>query len=180
MRQWLGDIANVIQIVSAVPFIVGAYWFFTRARRYKREMQRLRGRETERPAALVLSLSGTDISPQVQAFLTGLGTPMRLFQLRHEGGVTEGNILGLLGCVLKIKQEMTDASVTEVHLFLGCPVAFAAGVGAVLDNWVPVKVYQLNTKLGRYELWTQLHKGYIPGLEPSPLAELTREETAGA
>ena len=67
---------------------------------------------------------------------------------------------------------MTEEGVTEVHLFLACPLVFAVAVGAILDNWVPVKVYHLNRETGRYEFWTPLYKGFIPGLETSPVKEV--------
>jgi len=52
------------------------------------------------------------------------------------------------------------------------PVAFAVAVGAILDNWVQVKVYHLNREKNTYEYWTYLHKGFIPGLGHSTLTEL--------
>ena len=82
----------------------------------------------------------------------------------------------MLRDVLKIKSEMTADGVTEVHLFLSCPLVFATAVGAIFDNWVPVKVYHLNRDSGTYEFWTPLYKGFIPGLETSTLKELVAEE----
>jgi hypothetical protein len=71
---------------------------------------------------------------------------------------------------------MTEEGVTEVRLFLACPLVVAAEVGAILSDWVPVKVYHLNREAGTYEFWTSLHKGFIPGLEGSTFTEMMSEE----
>lgn len=36
---------------------------------------------------------------------------------------------------------MVVGNVSEVHLFYGGPVGVAAALGAIVDNWVPVKWY---------------------------------------
>lgn len=45
---------------------------------------------------------------------------------------------------------------TELHLFVKGPVVVGAILGALLDNWVAVKLYHNNRK-GEYEEWTMLH-----------------------
>jgi len=91
-------------------------------------------------------------------------------------GVTKENIGKLLNDILEVKRKMTEDQVTEVHLFLACPVAFSAAVGAILDNWVPVKVYTLDRNTGTYEFWTVLHKGFIPGLRYKEVEEVVTEQ----
>lgn len=167
----IGNVANVIQILSAIPFLLGAWWFIVRARRYRRRVEQIEKRITERPMALAVGLAGTDISGQVKSFLDASGLTMEMRSYTKQGGVTRENIHGMLGDILKIKAQMTEAAVTELHLFLACPLVFATALGAILDNWVLVKVYHLNRDSGRYELWTPLYKGFIPGLETSTLRE---------
>lgn len=172
MWQTIGNVASVIQILSAIPFILSAWWLLVRARRYRRRVEEMEQRVTERPMALVVGLAGMDISGQVKHFLDESGMKMEIRSYTKPGGVTQGNIHGMLADVLKIKGQMTEAGVTEVHLFLACPLVFATALGAILDNWVPVKAYHLNRDSGRYEFWTPLYKGFIPGLEVSPLSEI--------
>jgi hypothetical protein len=122
--------------------------------------------------ALVITLQPTDITGQAKPFLEQQGLrniPIRTYHKPE--GVTRNNISQLLADILKIKSEMTEEGVTEVHLFLMVPVAFAVAVGAILDNWVRVKVYHLNREIQQYEYWTYLHKGFIPGLEYSAVKE---------
>jgi len=49
-------------------------------------------------------------------------------------------------------------------------------MGAILDNWVPVKVYTLDRNTGTYEFWTILHKRFIPGLRYEDIEEVVAEE----
>jgi hypothetical protein len=177
MWDVIGNFANVIQIVSAIPFFAGAWWFFLRARRYRKRVEEMEKNLTERPMAFVISLAGTDITGQVRKFIESDGKKIEIRAYTKSGGVTQKNIHNLLRDILKIKADMTEAGVTEVHLFLACPLVFAAAVGAILDNWVPVKVFHLNRDTGTYEFWTPLYKGFIPGLETSTLTELMDEPT---
>lgn len=174
--QWLGNIASVIQILSAIPLLLTAWWFFVRARRYRRRIAEMEKTLTERPMALAIGVAGSDISGQVKQFLESTGLKMEVRSYTKPGGITQKTIHNMLHEILQIKSRMTEEGVTEVHLFLACPVVFAVAVGAILDNWVPVKVYHLNRDTGRYEFWTPLYKGFIPGLESSPVKEVLGSE----
>lgn len=175
---WLGNAASVIQILSAIPLVLTAGWFFVRARRYRRRIEEMEKALTAWPMALAIGVAGTDITGQVKQYLDGVGMAMRIHTYTKPGGVTQKNIHAMLNDLLQIKSRMTEEGVTEVHLFVACPLVFAVAVGAILDNWVPVKVYHLNRDTGTYEFWTPLYKGFIPGLETSPLKEVLGEETS--
>ena len=58
---------------------------------------------------------------------------------------------------------------TELHLFYKGPVSFAAGVGAVFDNWAPVHLYEF--KDGTYHKALTIEKESVRGLLPETLAE---------
>jgi hypothetical protein len=175
MWEPIGNIANIIQIVSAIPFIWGAWLFFSRARRYKRKTEEVGKTLSAKPMALVLALSGVDVTRQVQDWLVKNIGAMDVHSYFRPEGVTQENIAHHLSEVLKLKSTMTSEGVTEVHLFLMTPVAFAVAVGAILDNWVQVKVYHLNREKNQYEYWTYLHKGFIPGLDYSLVKEIGGE-----
>ncbi|MBX2990249.1 MAG: SAVED domain-containing protein [Bacteroidetes bacterium] len=170
--EYIGNTANIIQIISAIPLAVGAWLLFTRARRYKRKLEETEKTLSAKPMGLVLSVSGMDVTEQVRQWLhKNVGT-MDIETYHKPGGVTRENIGQFMTDILKVKSEMTRKGVTEVHLFLMAPVAFGAAVGAILDNWVQVKVYHLNREKNEYEYWTYLHKGFIPGLDDSLLKEI--------
>lgn len=178
MWEHIGKIANIIQILSVFPFLLTAYLFWSRAKKYKKLLMQQKGTTSEKPVALAIGLVGTgDISGQVSQFLTDNNLKMGIesYFINVGKGVTKDNIQKILRDLLKIKAKLTTQGVTEVHLFLATPVAISAAIGAIFDNWVPVKVYQA-IKTGGYEFWTILHKGYIPGIEDSLLKDIVEAE----
>lgn len=174
MDLWgsLGNIANIIQIVSAIPFLWGAWLFFRRARRYRRKTEEVGKAMSDKPMALVLALSGVDITQQVKDWLEKNVQKMPVTTYFRPEGITQENVVHNLSEIWKLKSKLTEEGATEVHLFVMAPVALAVAVGAILDNWVRVKVYHLNREKNQYEYWTYLHKGFIPGLEYSVLKEI--------
>ena len=158
----IGHLADVLGIVSAVPFLGTAVYLLSRARRLRRRLRQLEGITSARPAALVVALAGTRIRPAVEAFCASLGQEVKVYEVERPHGVTQAEVPRLLLELQALKNRMQDAGVSEVHLFLACPLAMACAIGAIFDNWVPVKVYQFMQ--GRYEFWTTLHGGYVAGM----------------
>lgn len=175
MWEHLGNAASIIQIITAIPFVWGAYLFISMERRYKKRVEEVAKQETDKPAAMVISVSGTDITNQVSQFILNKFGEIKIYPLKKPAGITTENIPHILSEVLNLKKKMTADGVTEVHLFLMAPVAFGVAIGAILDNWVRVDVYHLNREKNNYEYWTYLHKGFIPGLEYSKVKEMVGE-----
>ena len=175
----LDKVSAILQLLSVFPWLLTAYLFWSRASRYKRLLKKQEGTMTSKPKALAVGLVGSgDITGQVAQFLSSNKMDMQVYPYFKDigKGITTENISEALRDLLKIKAKLTSEGVTEVHLFLAAPVAMAAAIGAILDNWVPVKVYQPNKSLGGYELWTVLHKGYVPGIEDSLTRNLIEAE----
>lgn len=149
----LSSVADVLGIVSAVPMLAAAMLFAHRARRYRRRLQEMERQTTAQPVALAVSLTGLDISEQVRAFLLrqGAGWPVRVY--RHDEEVTPAALPGVFYQLSRLKNELSLDGVTEVHLFYAGPVALGLMLGGLLHNWVPVKVYHLNSLSGQYEFW---------------------------
>jgi len=167
--EGLSHLADALGVVSAVPFLVTSAYFLSRARRYRRRLRQLEGVTSAHPVALAVSLAGTRIRPAVQSFCAGFGQPVELVELHRPGGLSQAELPGVLLELQALKNRLMDDGASEVHLFLSCPLAVACAIGALFDNWVPVKVYQFNQ--GRYEFWTTLHGGYVAELGPHPLIE---------
>ncbi len=167
--EGLGHLADALGVVTAVPFMVTSAYFVSRARRYRRRLRQLEGVTSGHPVALAVSLAGTRIRPAVEAFCAGFGQPVKLVELYRAGGLAQTELPGVLLELQSLKNRLLDEGASEVHLFLSCPLAVACAIGALFDNWVPVKVYQFNQ--GQYEFWTTLHGGYVAELESSPLVE---------
>ncbi|MBI5674981.1 MAG: SAVED domain-containing protein [Nitrospirae bacterium] len=178
MWEFVGRISNIVQLVSVFPWLFTAYFFWRRAKRYKTLLQQEEQAVSNVPFAIAIGLIGTgDISGQVSQFLKNKNLQMGIepLFLPSGQGITKDNMQDLLHKLLKIKSKLTDKGATEVHLFIASPVAFGVAIGAILDNWIPVKVYH-KSHTGDYEFWTKLHKGYIPGLDHSLLKDVMDAE----
>lgn len=149
----LNCVADLLGVLTALPMLVATVLFWHRARRYRQRLQEMAGQTTPRPAVLAISLTGLDIREQVRAFLSGLGVdwPMRTYVRGEE--VRQDTLSTLLQQLARLKNELSLEGVTEVHLFYAGPVALGVMLGGLLHNWVPVKVYHLNSLTGQYEFW---------------------------
>lgn len=162
MQFWemLSSVADVLGIVSTIPMVVATVLFIHRARRYRLRLREMEGQTTAQPVALAVSLTGLDISEQVRAFLVRQGQhwPVRVY--RRDEEMNSVVLPGVIQHLLRLKNELSLEGVTEVHLFYAGPVALGIMLGGLLHNWVPVKVYHLNSLTGRYEFWGVI--GTIP------------------
>jgi len=122
-----------------------------------------RGRRSAHPVALAIALlpSGESIRGQVEAFLAGndLAMPVEELCLPRIEGV--GDLERLVQGLRERRRYLAASNATEVHLFLAGPVQAGTIAGAVLDNWIPVKLYHPtgNPPPDNYQYWMPLLKG---------------------
>lgn len=83
--------------------------------------------------------------------------------------MTSDQYYDVLRDLLKAKGRLTEAGATELHMFYKGPVTLAMGVGAILDNWIPIKVYQYSD--GTYKKDFVLEKGTVLGLLGTGLSD---------
>lgn len=162
INEWLGLAASLLQIGSFV-FALFTFWVLWRARRQlKQELLRLRRENTARPMALAIGLGG-DIQGTVRQFLDSNGLQMiQITPYSWDGVIPEDRYHDVLRTLLKIKQNLTDRGITELYLFYKGPVTLAMGIGAIFDNWVPIKLYGYHG--GTYRLEMILEKETVLGL----------------
>ncbi len=153
----LNRLADLLGIITALPMLAAAVLFLQRARSYRQRLRAMEGDTTAKPVALAISLTGVDISGQVWAFLRERGVTWPLRTLVRRGEVSRENLPLIVQKVLRLKNRLSLEGVTEVHLFYAGPVAVGILLGGLLHNWVPVKVYHLNSLTGRYEFWGVIH-----------------------
>ena len=149
----LNRMSDLLGVLTALPMLAAAVLFLHRAQRYRRRLQEMEGQTTAKPVALALSLTGLDISEQVRGFLASLGVywPIRTYYRGEE--VNRVTLPMLIQHLARMKNDLSLEGVTEVHLFYAGPVALGIILGGLLHNWVPVKVYHLNSLTGQYEFW---------------------------
>ncbi len=145
----LGIIANVLQIGSVVIVVI---LFWRNSRRYAELVKRgTRPLGTPNPVALVVGL-GMDIEGNVRQYLQENQRTMPLQTHFYQGVVPVEKFPQILKEINESKRKLTAVGVTEVHFFYGGPVTFAAALGAMLDNWVPVHVYAFEHGTYRHHL----------------------------
>ena len=157
------DIIGVIADVAGLAALFFTAWvFFQAKRRLSRALQTLQTEYSASPIALAIGI-GQDISGAVERYISATDGPdIPVQPYVRKGQVPKEEFLMVLQDMLKIKQDLTAAGVTEVHLFYMGPVSLVIGIGAVFDNWVPVKVYQFAN--GTYEPVLVLHKETVLSL----------------
>jgi hypothetical protein len=158
----LSHVADMLGVITALPLLATSAYLLSWAQRYRRRLRQLAGVTSARPAALVVTLAGTRIRTAVESFCADFAQPMTLYEVQRQEHLTQAELPKVLLELHRLKNRLMDDGVSEVHLFLSCPLAVACAIGALFDNWVPVKVYQFNQ--GHYEFWTTLHGGYVMDL----------------
>lgn len=131
---------------------------------FKERIKYHEGIQTSHPAALALSLISTSVSikADVQRFLDSMGWKMKIEELTMQGINGPDDLETFVNELRKKRFELEAEQVTEIHLFIAGPLVAATIVGAVLDNWIPVKLYHKPSPPppSVYEYWMPLLKNW--------------------
>jgi len=79
-----------------------------------------------------------------------VGLEVEVLEVTREGFVRAADFPTVMREIVELKHRLSERGITEVLVFYQGPVTFATILGAVLDNWVPAKIYAFRN--GRYEL----------------------------
>lgn len=161
MIQWerlISWLANLIQITT---FLFTLFVLWRTRRRLKRIIAHQKfGGVRKKPLALAVGINGS-IEGLVRAYLQNEHINMEVVAIWRDGFIPHHKYYEVLNELGKIKQEFTNRGVTEVHLFYKGPVTLAMGIGAMFDNWVPVRTYELDKASGEYRPDLILGKGSV-------------------
>jgi len=153
--QTLGNIADVLQILSVIfPLAAGVY-FLLRSRELDRRLQVLAKTLSARPVAMAIGLGGS-IEGNVRQYLKDNALEMEVVTCTREGVVQPRDFPDILREIQELRGRLDAIGVTEIHVFYRGPVTFATALGAVLRNWVPAKLYAFEG--GTYALHMRLDK----------------------
>jgi len=173
--DYINRFASVLTIFT-VAFSGFAAWKLAQQSRRVRELARKtppiknfqelvnyhRGVQTSHPVALAISLipQSVSIKGDVQRFLNTSGLKMNIEELSLDG-INDPNDLEIFVNQLRTKRRELEAmQATEIHAFLAGPVVAGVILGAMFDNWIPVKLYHKPTPPppSVYEYWMPLIK----------------------
>lgn len=156
LGESLGWLANLFQ-VAGVLYLAVDLW---RLRvKYKRRTRMLTLKPAQGAVALAVGV-GTHIEAPVTKFLqqrfgSDDGRPKvpLVASFSESGFVPTTKFFDILRRIRDDVDELRKrGDIREVHFFYAGPYAIAVGVGAIVDNWVPVHVYMYNSKTSDYEL----------------------------
>jgi len=156
---------------------IGAYIFsFGVLVREALRLRRLRKLKELRPSEGAIGLAigvGVSVTEDARLYLRShfgeepngdLKVPL-LMTYSKMGYFTKKELLDIIKEIRdKIRRLMIVGGVREVHLFYGGPLSVAAALGAIVDNWVPVKWYAHSKSTGEYEYFFTLDVETIKGL----------------
>jgi hypothetical protein len=163
------DILTVAaSIASLVSFSILLWGYFT----YRKAERELRSRHivsdrskldlSKQPVGIAIGI-GKDLKASVRNFLDGEGLKgMTLLSIETEWLKPEDYKTAIIE-INKLKKDVLKLGATEILLFYGGPVDLAHYVGAVFQNWGPVRVYARND--GTYRHTITLDKN-LAGMRP--------------
>lgn len=147
--EWLSLTANIMQILSFIPFAAGGIFLLYKGLQYSRRLKALASTPSNRPVALAVGL-GASNAGAVRQQLKDDNLEMEVIPVSREGFVKAAEYPRILRELKEIKNRLSDSGVTEVNIYYQGPVTFAIALGAMFDNWVPAKVYAFRD--GHYHL----------------------------
>ncbi len=153
--NWIEIVSLLASFASITAFLLFLYFSLTlwlKKRELSKRIISLGGSEvglSERPVAMVIG-AGKDMIATVEVFLKNHGwgdVPVIAWKSGSKWLLPKDYPDAMIN-INELKDRAMKAGATEVLLFYGGPVDLAIYVGARLQNWVPVKVFQLQGKEG--------------------------------
>jgi hypothetical protein len=110
--------------------------------------------------ALAISLlhNSASIKSDVDRFLKAENLTMPIREIHMAGINSDADRDHLLQSLRGVRRDFDAQEFTEVHLFIAGPVQAGTVIGALFDQWKPVKLYHRSTQPGgqSYEFWMPL------------------------
>ncbi len=153
--NWIEIVSLMASFASLMAFFL-FLWFSLALWRQKRELKRrivsMDGNEvglSKRPIAIVIGI-GKDLNASVNGYLKDHGWgDVPVISWKSKGGWLEPkDYPEAIVNINELKNHAMKLGATEVLLFYGGPLDLGIYIGARLQNWVPVKVFQHAGKTG--------------------------------
>ena len=157
----------VANIGTIVGWIIGFSWLLRAGVRHRRRKKLLK-LASSLEGRVAISI-GVGVNPEkaVRDFLRKNFPDVRLVMTYSKLGDFSGK--GLLKIFEEIKSDffhlMEKGDISEILLFYGGPVTVMAPIGAIVDNWVPVKLFGRNNE-GKYVFHFTLNRELVKATPP--------------
>ncbi len=153
--NWIEIISLLASFASLAAFMLFLYFSLALWMQKRKLSKRIISQErsdaglSKRPVAMVIG-AGKDMIATVDVFLKehGWGDVPVIAWKSGSKWLEPKDYNEAIVNINELKDQAMKAGATEVLLFYGGPVDLAIYLGARLQNWVPVKVFQLQGKDG--------------------------------
>lgn len=162
--DWIGGVGDV----GAIAAYVYGFLALWRARSRYLKRKALLDRVTAEGTVAVSIGIGVDIKSAVAAFLASHHAGVPLAYSYHRPGIVEATDVGSVIRDIRdgLQPTVSSGVVRRALVFYGGPSSVAMALGAIFDNWVPVEVYQFNSKNRTYEHHITLDLETVKGIGP--------------
>lgn len=126
---------------------------------FEEMIEKHEGIHSDKPYAFCLAL--TDRTPTIKAdvdnYLKEKNMNMPIEELNRTG-LTLENFSDFIKELKEKRRVFQAKGITEIHLFLTGPMQAALMIGSIFNNWIPVKIYNMDPQSRKYEYWCHLSK----------------------
>lgn len=161
----------VVNIGTILGWFIGLFWLLQTGMRYIRRKKLLKFTPSSEGRVAISIGVGGKINPKeaVIEFLKKNFPNVPLVMAYSKPGDLSGE--ELLKIFEEIKSDFFDlmqkGDISEILLFYGGPVTMMAPIGALVDNWVPVKLFGRDNE-GKYLFHFTLNRGLIKSVKSVP------------
>ena len=161
-----------VNIGTILGWFIGLLWLLRTGMRYRRRKRLLKFTPSSEGRIAVSIGIGTNLERAVSKFLKEKFPDVPLVMSYSKQGDFSGK--DLLKIFEKIKLNFFDlmqrGDISEILLFYGGPVTVMAPIGAIVDNWVPVRLFGRDNE-GKYVFHFTLNRELVKAIPPKSKKE---------
>jgi len=133
----------IVSLVAAVSAIIAVGNYIRHVFRVA-ILRRQRAKTVSGKPMVIVVSAGNSILGQVESYLEQIGEDqLEPIEIHHGWLNRPEQYDTVLRKVRQAKRDLTESGATEAWLFFMGPGALAFTIGALLDDWIPIKLYNL-------------------------------------
>ena len=160
-------VLNLIGLIGLLTYPVTFYLWMRARGRYRKLIDLMKFKPAKGAVAVIIGVGVPSVKPDAEKYIDEKFDPPLPIVLSYDkqGYFDREPLLDIVRDIRdRVRELMGAGGIHEVHLFYGGPLAVAAALGAITDNWVPVRWYNHNKKTGQYEYMFTLEVETVKGI----------------
>ena len=169
--EWLINLGRsldwLLNLIGLLGYPAAIYLWLRERARYQRLRRLIAFQPAEGAVAVIIGVGVPSVKADAEQFMREqFETPIPVaLTYEKQGFFSREELLEIIREVRdRVRELMVAGGIHEVHLFYGGPLIVAAALGAIADNWVPVRWYTHNKKTGQYEYMFTLDVETVKGV----------------